>query len=69
MPITGPATPSVLRLGTRTPPTPRCERLGRIVPQADQAALSKTYRVKNAITGARALVTGGASRADEGGSQ
>jgi hypothetical protein len=57
MPITDPTTPSVFCLGTRTAPAQRCERPGRIVPQADQAALSKTYRVKNAITGARALVT------------
>ena len=61
-PITLPSTPFGTRLGNKTQPTLRRERPRRIVSQANQTSLLKTYCAKSAITGSQELVEGWAIR-------
>lgn len=58
------STPLTTGLGKKTEPDQRCERFRRIVSQANQTSLLKTYCATSAITGAQEL-TCGASREKE----
>src|SRR5512135_517966 len=56
------STPRTTRSGMKTSPNQRCERSCRIVSQARQTSLLKTYCTPSAVTGTQELTRGWISR-------